>query len=56
MPVGEGEPPMLMKLSKSILLALATLSLALFTSGCNTMKGVGKDVEKTGDKIQDAAR
>ncbi|MEO7098220.1 MAG: entericidin A/B family lipoprotein [Luteolibacter sp.] len=25
------------------------------TSACSTAKGFGRDVEKTGDKIQDAA-
>lgn len=29
---------------------------AAFTTGCNTTRGVGKDIEKAGDKIQDAAR
>ena len=24
-------------------------------SGCNTVKGAGKDIEKAGDKIQDSA-
>ncbi len=33
------------------LLALFGLALA----GCNTVAGVGKDVEKVGTKIQDAA-
>ena len=32
------------------------LTACLFTvAGCNTMAGFGKDVEKTGDKIEDAA-
>lgn len=37
----------------------ALLMLALFSSSvltaCNTMAGVGKDVEKAGDKIEDKA-
>lgn len=34
---------------------LASLA-ALFFSGCNTVQGAGKDIEKAGDKIQDAAQ
>jgi len=38
------------------LLALAILAtMALGMAACNTTEGFGKDVEKTGDKIQDAA-
>ena len=36
------------------LLLLATLS-ALLNSGCNTIHGAGKDIEKAGDKIQESA-
>lgn len=32
---------------------LAAAVLTLLSAGCNTAKGVGKDVEKLGDKIQD---
>jgi predicted small secreted protein len=35
------------------LLALALV--ALFAVGCNTMSGAGKDIERGGEKIQDAA-
>jgi entericidin A len=38
---------------------MALILIALFSAGtlsaCNTVKGVGKDVEKVGDKVQDAA-
>lgn len=38
------------------LLALAILaSMALSLAACETTEGFGKDVEKAGDKIQDAA-
>ena len=37
----------------SIFIFLATL-LAL--SACNTMEGVGKDVKRAGESIEDAAR
>lgn len=36
---------------------LALVMLAAFTLsivGCNTVKGVGRDVEKVGEKIEDA--
>ena len=35
------------------LLALALI--AIFTSGCNTMSGLGKDIERGGDKLENAA-
>ena len=36
------------------ILLLASSVLAL--SACNTMAGAGKDVERTGEKIQDASK
>ncbi len=38
--------------SKLLLLAIAA---ALALSACNTMQGAGKDIEKTGEVIQDKA-
>jgi predicted small secreted protein len=39
---------------------LALLALALFCIGalgaCNTMEGLGKDVQKVGRKVEDKAR
>jgi predicted small secreted protein len=35
---------------------IATVLAALFVVGCNTMAGVGKDVEKAGESIQNKAR
>ena len=37
-------------------LLLTTAWLALATTGCQTSKGFGKDVEKLGEKIQDKAK
>ncbi len=39
------------------LIALAVLAMfsASFLVACNTVKGVGKDVEKVGDKMQQKA-
>ncbi len=34
------------------LVALVVMAL----SGCNTMKGIGKDVERGGERVQDAAQ
>lgn len=38
-----------------ILLALALFSTTALTA-CNTMAGAGKDIQKAGDKIEDAAK
>ena len=35
-------------------LALALVALGTFT-GCNTVEGVGEDVERAGEKIRDKA-
>jgi predicted small secreted protein len=38
--------------------AIALLGVLFFTlsaAGCNTVKGAGKDVERGGEKVQDAA-
>jgi predicted small secreted protein len=40
--------------------SILTLLLLCFTSsfliGCNTVEGVGKDVEKAGEEVQDASK
>jgi predicted small secreted protein len=36
----------------AVLLALAALSL----TACNTMQGVGEDIEQGGEKLQDSAK
>jgi predicted small secreted protein len=38
---------------------IAILIAAVFTvalAGCNTVKGVGQDIQKAGEKLEDAAR
>lgn len=41
---------------KKIILTLAALcSVAVFTTGCNTVAGAGKDIEHAGDKIEKSA-
>lgn len=34
---------------------LAVALMAFFATGCNTMSGAGKDIERGGEKIQGAA-
>ncbi|HQX61038.1 MAG: entericidin A/B family lipoprotein [Rhodoferax sp.] len=34
----------------------AALLLALTCAGCNTVHGVGQDLQKAGEKIQDVAK
>lgn len=42
-----------MKQTKFIALALG---LAVLLAGCNTLRGVGQDIEKGGEAIQKAAK
>ncbi len=35
---------------------IVIIALALGVSGCNTLNGIGKDVEKLGEKVQDASK
>ncbi|MCX7241465.1 MAG: entericidin A/B family lipoprotein [Burkholderiales bacterium] len=41
---------------KKSLTALLALALTLFLGGCNTVKGMGQDLQKAGEKIEDAAK
>jgi predicted small secreted protein len=34
----------------------ALLALGLFLAGCNTVKGVGQDVQKAGSALENAAK
>lgn len=38
-----------------MLLLVALIAIAAMFAGCNTVKGVGKDVENLGEKIQKTA-
>jgi predicted small secreted protein len=41
-------------MQKVTLVLVSLVALALV--GCNTMAGVGKDVQKAGEKLEDAAK
>ncbi len=36
--------------------ALVTLAALFALAGCNTIEGMGKDIGKAGDKIEEAAK
>ncbi len=38
------------------LLSLITLAIAFALAGCNTVQGVGQDIQKAGEKIEGAAK
>lgn len=44
-----------MTLTQKITFTIVT-SLAVLSSACNTIQGVGQDVESTGEAIEDAAK
>ena len=46
---------MVKKLLKKCAVFLMLVLLAGMTSGCNTMQGVGEDVQEAGGAIEDAA-
>lgn len=41
------------QLKRIVVLLFVTALLSLVNTGCNTAQGFGKDVERTGEKIQD---
>lgn len=43
-----------MKIKAMIVMLLAMASVAF--TGCNTISGAGKDIERGGEKVQDAAK
>jgi len=45
-----------MKKQFKISVLCAFLFGALFAAGCHTMEGAGKDVQKGGEKLEDAAK
>jgi predicted small secreted protein len=43
-------------MKKIIVLVVASLTVSLTISGCNTVKGVGQDLQKAGERIEDVAK
>ena len=43
-------------MKRTLVCLVAVLGLAAFVAGCNTIEGMGKDIGKAGDKIEDAAK
>lgn len=43
------------KLTKIFCLGFVLIALALTASGCNTVEGMGEDIEAGGDNIEDMA-
>lgn len=43
-------------LRRFIALAIAASFVTIATTGCNTMRGAGQDIERGGEKIQDKAQ
>tara|TARA_R110001599_G_scaffold82329_2_gene221664 strand:+ start:1678 stop:1830 length:153 start_codon:yes stop_codon:yes gene_type:complete len=41
---------------KKVLIALLAVSYVPFITACNTVEGVGKDVEAGGEVVQDVAK
>jgi predicted small secreted protein len=41
--------------TKSIIAFLTLLGIALASTGCNTMHGLGEDIEEAGEEIQEGA-
>ena len=41
---------------KRVTTAIVLMSFIAVTAGCNTVQGVGKDVQKAGEKIEDVAK
>ncbi|MCF7916833.1 MAG: entericidin A/B family lipoprotein [Candidatus Omnitrophica bacterium] len=40
---------------KKILSMIMVASISLFLLGCNTTRGIGQDIEQTGENIKDTA-
>jgi predicted small secreted protein len=42
-------------MKRNLALLLLALLAATLLGGCNTIEGAGKDIEKAGEEVQDAA-
>jgi entericidin B len=52
-PTGKGKT--IMTIVKRVVYAICVLGVWLSLTGCNTVEGVGKDIERGGEAIQDVA-
>ncbi len=43
-------------MKRLILLVLAVLAVGTWLSGCNTVRGIGKDIERGGQAIEKSTR
>jgi entericidin B len=43
------------EIMKYLVIAMAIIVTGIMTSGCNTMQGMGKDIKKGGEKLEDSA-
>jgi predicted small secreted protein len=43
-------------MTRNISLLLLAIAAAMVLGGCNTIEGAGKDIQKAGEKIEDAAK
>ncbi len=41
--------------STTLIRGLGLLAIMMVLAGCNTMRGLGQDVERGGERVQDAA-
>ncbi len=41
---------------RKLMTAMFALAAAAWLAGCNTVEGMGKDIQKAGEKIEDAAK
>ncbi|HMN35311.1 MAG TPA: entericidin A/B family lipoprotein [Chiayiivirga sp.] len=43
-------------MTRNLRLLLLAIAAAVVLGGCNTIEGAGKDIQKAGEKIEDAAK
>lgn len=54
--IAHHQEPMKTLIKRTAVLLLLTTLVAIVSSGCNTARGFGKDVERAGEKIQDGTK
>jgi len=50
------EPPQEKHMKRLVALMMLSLFSVSVLAGCNTVAGAGKDVQKAGEKVEDAAK